>query len=418
MTDAALATTVAPRRAGSRRLIAALGITRSGGVLLGLAVLGWVFGRFIGGVTLLMLAYGMVIVVGIARFLGRKRLDLEAERTELPTRVRQGQRVEVELHVAARRRVGVFVLEEELHPHLGIDRRLPVAGLAGEATITHRYAITPRLRGVYDVGPLRAVWTDPFGLSRRTSELLGPTKVIVHPSTEAVHDRPLTRQWEDPPTRPPESKPWPSGFEFYGMRDYVRGDDLRRVVWKAVAKTGRMLVRESEQGITDKVVLLLDDDARFHSPGAPSDTFEAAVKTVASLATHHIRDGFAVAVETNGGALGRPVRGASGRIPMLDRLAGVQPTAAALAEGVARILRSGRADAHTLIVTTHIDEEAGARIRLLVQRGTRVVLVLIGWEGADPRTTIIATSLGCQVVTLRPLVSLEATFRAEVGGGR
>jgi len=400
------------------RLVEALGVTRAGGVLLGLAAAGWVFGRFVGGATLLLLAYGVVIVVGVARFLGRRRLDLSAARTELPTRLRQGQRVEVELSVSARRRVGVFVLEEVLHPHLGLDRRLPVAGLPGDGILTHRYAVTPRLRGVYDVGPLRAVWTDPFGLSRRTTELLAPTRVIVHPATEAVHDRPLTRQWEDPPTRPPESKPWPSGFEFYGMRDYVRGDDLRRVVWKAVARTGRMLVRESEQGITDRVVLLLDDDIRHHSPGAPSDTFEAAVKTVASLASHHLKDGFAVAVETNAGSLGIPVRGSTGRIPLLDRLAGVEPTTAPLADAVARLLRSGRADAHTLIVTAHIDEAAGARIRLLVQRGTRVVLVLLAWEGADPRTTTIATSLGCQVVTLRPLSSLEATFRAEVGAGR
>jgi uncharacterized protein (DUF58 family) len=401
-----------------QRALETLGITRAGGVLLAVAAAGWVFGRFIGGVTLLLLAYGVVIVVGVARFLGRRRLDLAAKRTELPTRLRQGQRVEVELTVTARRRVGVFVLEEILHPHLGLDRRLPVAGLAGDGVLTHRYAVTPRLRGIYDVGPLRAVWTDPFGLSRRATELLAPTRVIVHPSTEAVHDRPLTRQWEDPPTRPPESKPWPSGFEFYGMRDYVRGDDLRRVVWKAVARTGRMLVRESEQGITDRVVLLLDDDGRFHSPGSPSDTFEAAVKTVASLATHHLKDGFAVAVETNAGSLGPPVRGSTGRIPVLDRLAGVQPTTAPLADAVARLLRSGRADAHTLIVTAHVDEAAGARIRLLVQRGTRVVLVLLAWEGADPRTTTIATSLGCQVVTLRPLASLEATFRAEVGAGR
>src|SRR3954468_11773619 len=198
--------------------------------------------RLRGGRTLFLLAYGAVVVVGIARTIGRRRLDLRATRTDLPPRLRQGQQLEVGVEVTAARRVGVFVLEERVHPRLGRHRSVPVTGLPAGGTVEHRYTVTPRLRGVYEIGPLAAVWTDPFGLTRRRTELLPATSVVVHPATEAVHDRPLTRQWEDPPTRPPDSKPWPSGFEFYGMRDYVRGDEMRRVVWKAVARTGRLLI--------------------------------------------------------------------------------------------------------------------------------------------------------------------------------
>ena len=60
------------------------------------------------------------------------------------------------------------------------------------------------------------------------------------------------------------------------MRDYVPGDDPRRIVWRATARTldpvsgtGRYLVRESEQGITDRVLLLIDTDRAQHSPGRP-----------------------------------------------------------------------------------------------------------------------------------------------------
>ena len=185
------------------------------------------------------------------------------------------------------------------------------------------------------------MWTDPFGLTRRRTELLPAERVVVHPATEAVHDRPLTRQWEDPPTRPPDSKPWPSGFEFYGMRDYVRGDEMRRVVWRAVARTGRLLIRESEQGITDRVVIALDTDRRVHSPGDPSDTFEAAVKTVASLGARHLRDGFSVTLLTNDGVIGRARRGESGRIPMMDDLAAVRRNGQPLSAAVDQLLRAG-----------------------------------------------------------------------------
>jgi len=401
-----------------QRLQRSVGLTALGLLVVGGSALLWVLARFQGGRTLFLLVYGAVIVVLVARFMGRKRIDLQASRTSLPPRLRQGQQVDVELTLTAGRRVGVFVMEEHLHPHLGRERRLPVAGLAGGAEVGHRYTITPRLRGVYSVGPLDAVWTDPFGLTRRTTELLPSTEVIVHPSTEPVHDRPLTRQWEDPPVRPPESKPWPSGFEFYGMRDYVRGDDLRRVVWKAVARTGRILIRESEQGITDKVLIHLDNNREQHSPGEPSDTFEAAVRTAASIGVHHLRDGFSVLLSTNDGPVAAARRGDPGRIPLLDDLARVSRSKAPLTDGVNALVRSARSDLHTVVITPHLDDHAAARLKLVIDRGTRVVLVVLTWEETDPRTLAFASTLGCQVVQLRPLDSLEAVFRAEIGAGR
>ncbi|MDQ1446462.1 MAG: hypothetical protein QOI20_2926 [Acidimicrobiaceae bacterium] len=400
-----------------RRLRSATGLTTTGVVVL-LAAFGcWFLARWVGGRTLFVLVYGVGAVVGVARFLGRRRPDLVAERSEVPTRLRQGQRMEVEVSVSAKRRVGVFLMEEQLHPHLGTTRTVPVTGLQPGTVLPHRYAVTPRLRGVYEIGPLVAVWTDPFGLTRKTSELLPPTPVIVHPATEAVHDRPLTRQWEDPPTRPPESKPWPSGFEFYGMRDYVRGDELKRVVWKAVARTGRLLIRESEQGITDRVHILIDTDTSSHSPGDPSDTFEAAIKTAASLAVHHLKTGFSVSLFGNGGRLGAVYRNEPGRIPMLDELARVERGKQRLTEGVVT-LAGAAANAHTVVITPHLDGETAARLKLLIDRGTHVVLAILTWEDSDPRTQAFASTLGCQVVQLRPLASLEAVFRAEVGAGR
>jgi uncharacterized protein (DUF58 family) len=400
-----------------RKLRDVSGLTTTGLVVLVAAAACWLLARWMGGRTLFVLVYGVVVVVAVARFMGRRRLDLVAERSEVPTRLRQGQRMEIEVAVSAKRRVGVFLMEERLHPHLGRMKTVPVAGLRPEAPIVHRYAVTPRLRGVYEIGPLVAVWTDPFGLTRRTTELLAPTKVIVHPATEAVHDRPLTRQWEDPPTRPPESKPWPSGFEFYGMRDYVRGDETKRIVWKAVARTGRLLIRESEQGITDRVHILIDSSRDAHSPGDPSDTFEAAVKTAASLAVYHLRTGFSVSLFDNQGRVGTAYRNEPGRIPMLDELAQMTLTKAPLAAGVG-ILAGAARNAHTVVITAHLDQETASRVRLLVDRGTHVVLVILTWEESDPRTLVYASTLGCQVVQLRPLASLEAVFRAEVGAGR
>ena len=148
---------------------------------------------------------------------------------------------------------------------LGAPVRVPITKLPSGQTVTHRYGLRCARRGVYQVGPLVAVAGDPLGLSRRETLVAEPFELLVHPRVELVSDRPLTRQFEDPPIRPPVSKPWPSGLEFYGMREYVPGDDLRRIVWRATARTGKIMVREAEQGITDHITIILDTDRGSHS---------------------------------------------------------------------------------------------------------------------------------------------------------
>jgi uncharacterized protein (DUF58 family) len=237
-----------------------------------------------------------------------------------------------------------------------------------------------------------------------------PSEILVHPETEGVQDTPLTRQWEEPPVRPPVSKPWPSGFEFYGMRRYAPGDDLRRVVWRAVARTGRVMVREFEQGITDRVAIVVDTDVRHHSAGEPSDTFEAAVRTAASLGLRYLKDGFAVTVETNGETVASAVRGVRAQTTFLDAMARLQRGTEPLQTAVDRVVRGVRRDVHHVVVTPHVDDRAATRLKLLIDQGAYVLLAVLVWEDSDPQALAHAAALGCQVVQLRPRTPLGAVL--------
>src|SRR3954454_23125805 len=253
------------------------GITPAGLAVAALALLGLVLGRILSSRPIFLLVYGALAVLALSRVLARRRLAVDAVRSSLPTRVRETATVDVELSITAQRRLATVVLEEELPDAFGAVVRLPVPLLPSGETVEHGYRFTARRRGVYSVGPLVAEWSDPFGLTRKRAVLAPAETVIVHPSYETVNDRVVSREWEDPPERPPLSRPWPSGFEFYGMRDYVSGDDPRRINWLASARSTdagggeRFLVRESEQGITDRVRLLLDTDVSHHAPGPESE---------------------------------------------------------------------------------------------------------------------------------------------------
>lgn len=400
-----------------------IGLTPSGLILISIAVAGWILARLLGSRALFLLVYGLLIVLAVSWFLGRRKLAVDARRSDLPSRVREGQFVDVELTLEAKRRLSTIVLEEGLHPQLGTTVRVPVPLLPSGQDVSHLYSFTPRLRGVYQVGPLVASWSDPFGLTRRTQHLTEPTEIIVHPTTEPVHDRVLSREWEDPPIRPPDSKPWPSGFEFYGMRDYVPGDDPRRIVWRATARyldpdditQDRYLVRESEQGITDRVSMVLDTDRRNHSPGDPSETFETAVRVVASLGSKHIQDGFAVTIEANEGRLADQLRGRRNRIRLLDAVARVQPEKGTLADRLGRMMTDPRRDTHLVIVTPHIDPDVATRLSMLKSRGVSILIAHLMWVDTDPMSVHRAGSLGLNVVEVGSRTPLEGAFRKAVG---
>jgi uncharacterized protein (DUF58 family) len=407
------------RRSALARAEQALGLSTNGIAVVGFAVVGWILARVLGGRALYLLVYVALLLVAAAWWMARRRRPVSAERSQLPVRMREGQTVVAEVTLRSRRRLTSFVVEEQLDDALGAPVRIAVGTLAPGHDLQTQYSIRPRRRGVYHVGPLQAEWSDPFGLARSRQPLLERTEIIVHPSTETVIDRPTARKWEDPPIRPPVSRSWPAGFDFYGMRDYVAGDDLRRVVWRASARTGRLLVREFEQGITDRIVLLLDTDRTWHRPGEVSDTFEVAVRCAASLGVQHLQDGFGIGMESNSRRLAVDLRGPRARIPLLDELARVQREATPLSESVDRLLRGSRtAVAHHIVITPHLDAGTAARMRLLVEKGASVLVVVVVWEESDALTVRRAVEAGAEVVEVRPGgPTLGTQFLRAVGAG-
>ena len=392
-----------------------LGLAPAGLFVLGVAAIGIWLGRWLESRGMLLAAYGLLVVVLLAWLAGRRKLNVQAHRSALPSRVRQGMVIDAQLELTARQRLATVILEEDMHPRLGSPVRVPVPVLPSGKAVTHAYQVGPKFRGIYEVGPMVIEWSDPFGLTRRRQRVADPQKVIVHPRLEPLVDRIDTRAWEDPPIRPPISKPWPTGFEFYGMREYVYGDDPRRIVWRALAQYDKYLVRESEQGITDRVNIAVDTNRASHSPGDVSQTFEAAVSVVASLVAKHLKDGFSVTVDRNSGNLVDHARSRSKTIPILDDLAGLQRDAAPFTDALNQLHRRIPRGAHNIVVTPHLSNDVARRLRILTDSGAHLLLVLVLWEDTDPATIHRAGLLRCQVAEIHPRAALGRAFKHAVG---
>ena len=393
------------------------GITASGLILAAVAISAWALGYWVAGRPMYLLCYGALTVLVVMWSVGRRPLPLEGERSDLRARLRQGETVSVEVTLRARRRLSNIILEEKVPPLLGPPVRLPIGVVESGDAVSHSYELTAWRRGTYELGPLVARWGDPFGLSERQLTLAEPYEVIVHPVVEPITDRPLTRLWEDPPQRPPVSRPWPIGLEFYGMREYRRGDDPRRIVWRAYARTRQVLVREAEQGITDKVVIILDQDDRTHSKGVISDSFEAGVRAAGSLGVHHLHEGFSVTLEGTNGKLCGPLRVGRARIELLDTLARAERDRGDLSATLSRLAATIPPDAHVAVITPLLDARAAASLKLMTSRGRSVIVAALMWTPDAVDTLGTASTLGVTVVEIGPNTPLTRAFAHGVGAG-
>lgn len=415
---APLAGLARPGSGALARVERVLGLTGSGLAVVAAALSISALARSLDNRAMALTGYGLLFVVGVSWLLGRRKLALSAARAQLPGRVRPGQAVEAGIEVTAAQRTATIVVEEHMDAHLGAPVRVPIPLLSGGQAVEYAYSFTPRVRGVFEVGPTLAEWSDPFGLTRRRQVIAEAEQIIVHPRVEPVLDRVLLRAWEDPPIRPPELRPWPIGAEFYGMREYVPGDDPRRIVWRAVAQYDEYLVRESEQGIIDRVNVILDTSREVHSPGEVSETFEAAVAATASLARAHLRDGFGVGIETNSGTVMGNLRGGGKLIPLLDQLARVKRDNASAMPVLDQAFATGVRLAHHVFVTAELSAQVARRLRLFTDAGASMLVVLCVWGDTDPATIHRAGLIGCNVVEVQANSSLSSAFRHVAGGRR
>ena len=137
----------------------------------------------------------------------------------------------------------------------GLALSVPVPSLPGGASHLVNIELPTGRRAVVDLGPLRAVRGDVFGLIRRVVQWPMRRQVFVHPRTVRpnsslpgyVHDL----EGEE------STKRTASDLSFHTLREYVPGDDRRFIHWKASARNGTLQVREFVQTHRSLVAVVL-----------------------------------------------------------------------------------------------------------------------------------------------------------------
>src|SRR3954453_22033956 len=291
----------------------------------------------------------------------RQRFRVSARRTVTPARVPRGDTADVVLEIANAdtRTGGLWMLTEQLPGDLGTPPSFVVERLAPGARTSLRYQVHGHRRGRHALGPLRLRLVDPFGLVERSAVGADSAPLIVVPRVRPlVAGGPAGGQGGG--GEGSRRSIAVHGEDEVSTRGYRHGDDLRKVHWRATARTGELMVRLEERPWRAQATLLLDTRARAHlvanrdapapagPPGddaPPADSLEWLVEAAASIGTVLGRRGATLRVVTESGELA--VAGSRGGLDpeqLLDALAGVRPAkSSGLGHGV-DLLREAAGD--------------------------------------------------------------------------
>ncbi len=231
--------------------------------------------------------------------------------------------------------------------------------------------------GAFRVGRVHLRAHDPFGLFRHETVIDRRQDLKVYPTQEAVRSL----------LRPAETQVFSGnhvarqkaeGIEFADIRQFVAGDRIRHVNWRATARRGELWVNEHHAERNADVVIFLDVFAEARRGGR--STLDPALRASASLAARYLRQRDRVGFVSFGGTINwlLPATGARQLYRIVDAMLDTQIILShAWRDLVVIPRRTLPPQALVLALTPLLDDRAATALLDLRARGFDLVVIEI-----------------------------------------
>lgn len=326
----------------------------------------------VAGISLLLLVVCSLVVLRVAG------TDLAVQRTVRPRRVEVGDHFTNALRIHNGRQYARLPLTVGDRLDGRPVSRLTLPQRRRDPACVAEYALPAAHRGLTTFGPITIGLTDPFGLARAELVVVDLVDVIVLPRIRrlTLDGAPVS---DDPSGGLRHRRQIATvSEEFDALRDYVPGDDVRRVHWASTAKVGRPMVRTHQQPSQRRTTVILDDRADAYPPSRGTEPFERAVSAAASVLVACRDRGDLVRLVCTGGTDSDHFDDPQRLESVLDQLAAARTRAEGSLRGaLATATLVGSGD-RVVVVTGTIDARDRAAVSGSAARGGEHVLVVCG----------------------------------------
>ena len=248
---------------------------------------------------------------------------------EAPPAFSVGRRSEVSYRWGNRKRRPARLRLREVRPEvLGGTQPPREITVPPRGEVRETVAVVPVRRGRERAGAFVVDSTGPLGLGRRRSTQALPWDAAVYPPLVTVRLRASVAEAARRHQGVTPVRQLGEGRLFESLREWVPGDDLRHIDWKATAKRRKVITRQYEAERRQQVLLVLDTGRLLTAEIAGVSRLDYVVQAaleLAYVAAQHDDNVGVMAFADGVQHFVAPQRGRLGLKRVLDVLAAVEP---------------------------------------------------------------------------------------------
>ncbi len=368
----------------------------------------------------LVLAIPLAVYLLAGYLFAPERLDLSVERVLSSERVSPGQPVSITLEITNH---GSNLRQLILHDPLPENTSMlegsswRYVSLKQGETLHWTYTFSGK-RGFHAFSFLEAHATDLFGLLNVYQQIPTSGQLLVLPSAPKVRRIAIRTRATNVYSGTIPARQGGSGVDFFGVREYQRGDSLHAINWHVSARHAEALyANEYEQERVADVGIILDARRKVNQLGARLTIFDESILAAASLSDAFLSSGNRVGLLIYGQYINwtLPGYGKGQRERILHSLARAIPGDNQAFSGIYIPRPLFPANSQVVFISPLIDDDVLPLVNLRAQ-GYAVIVVspdAIRFEAANlPQTESVRQA--ARILSLRRRVTLSRLRHAGV----
>ena len=248
-------------------------------------VLGHYYPFYVWGGHLLLIATFLLIIFDL--FLLYRNSSFEAHRT-LNKIMSNGDENPYQLDIDNRYGFQVNAkIYDELPYQLGKRKKFYDIKINANKSLELTSTIKPVLRGTYQFGDIIAMVRSPIRLIQRKYVLESEEEIPVYPSYVHLNQYGLQNfKFYSNEQGSKRTRRLGHSLEFEQIKDYIKGDDIRHMNWKASAKRGALMVNQYIDERAQEIYCVIDSGRSMQMPFDGMSLLDYAINC--SLALSHI----------------------------------------------------------------------------------------------------------------------------------
>ncbi|MCK5199971.1 MAG: DUF58 domain-containing protein, partial [Spirochaetales bacterium] len=237
---------------------------------------------------------------------------------------------------------------------------------------------------IFDIGPITVYGSDPLVFFPWQKEYPAVCRIVIYPAWHPLHL--LLTKGEAGGSLKVHNPVYEDQTKLRNIREYQPGDSLKRINWKASAKSGKLLAMEFSSTISAPAFIFLNLEAETYPSNYRYGIIERAIEAAASVLVEYGGRGQMTGFSSNGLVKGiEPyVPAAAGNlqtVTILEILAGIKSSTISRKTLLQNFFNRAvfpPSGTHIYIITPVIDREILAQLEILRRKRMFIKLIFCG----------------------------------------